>query len=96
MPLGYEARTTLVHLALQLGGRDAYRRLLANPADPLAARLTAAAGMPLDSVIARWHGQVMASRPTTVLLPAWAFVVAMGWTALFAVCGLRSTRWRVT
>ena len=95
-PLGYEARTTLVHLALRLGGRDAYRRLLANPADPLAARLTAAAGMPVDSLISRWRGQVMSSRPRPVPLPAWAFAVALGWTALFAFCGLRSTRWRAS
>ncbi len=93
-PLGYDARGTLVHLALRLGGRDAYRRLLANPAAPIADRLAAAAGEPVDSLVARWRAQVIASRPATVLLPAWGFAVALGWTALFAVCGLRSSRWR--
>ena len=95
-PLGYEARATLVHLALRLGGRDAYRRLLANPSEPLRARLAAAAGVPLDSLIDRWRGDVIASRPATVLLPAWAFAVALAWTALFAGCGLWSTRWRAS
>jgi len=94
-PLGYDARGTLVHLALRLGGRDAYRRLLANPAAPIADRLAAAAGAPVDSLVARWRAQVIASRPATVLLPGWAFAVALGWTALFAACGLRSSRWRV-
>jgi hypothetical protein len=93
-PLGYEARATLAHVALRLGGRDAYRRLLANPSDPLPARLAAAAGMPLDSLVDRWRGDMMASRPATVLLPAWAFAVALAWTAFFAGCGLWSTRWR--
>jgi hypothetical protein len=93
-PLGYEARATLVHVALRLGARDAYRRLLANPSDPLPARLAAAAGMPLDSLVGRWRGDMMASRPATVLLPAWAFAVALAWTALFAGCGVWSTRWR--
>ena len=95
-PIGSEGRATLVHVALRAGGRDAYRRLLANPSDPLASRLAAAAGMPLDSLVTRWRGDVIASRPATVLLPAWAFAVALAWTALFAGCGLWSTRWRAT
>jgi hypothetical protein len=95
-PLGFEARATLVHVALRAGGRDAYRRLLANPSDPLAARLAAASGMPLDSLVDRWRGDMIASRPATVLLPAWAFAVALAWTALFAGCGVWSTRWRAS
>jgi hypothetical protein len=93
-PLASDARATLVHLALSLGGRDAYRRLLMNPTSPMAERLAAAAGTPVDSLVARWRAQVIASRPTTVLLPVWAFAVALGWTAVFAVCGLWSSRWR--
>lgn len=95
-PLGYEARATLVYVALRLGGRDAYRRLLAKPSDPLAVRLAAAAGVPLDSLVVRWREDMMASRPATVLLPAWAFAVALAWTALFAGCGVWSTRWRAS
>jgi hypothetical protein len=94
-PLAYDGRATLVHLALRFGGRDAYRRLLANPAAPMTDRLAAAAGVPVDSLVARWRAQVMASRPATVLLPTWAFAVALGWTAFFAACGLWSSRWRV-
>lgn len=95
-PLGYDARATLTHLALRLGGRDAYRRLLANPSAPIADRLSAAAGTSLDSLVTRWRAEVIAARPATVFLPAWAFAVALGWTAVFAACGLRSSRWRVT
>lgn len=95
-PLGYEARATLVHLALRTGGRDAYRRLLANPSDPLTARLASAAGIPLDSLVDRWRANVIASRPLPVLLPAWAFAVALVWTAIFAGCGVWSTRWRAS
>ncbi len=95
-PLASDARATLAHLALRLGGRDAYRRLLANPTAPMAERLAAAAVTPVDSLVGRWRAQVIASRPATVLLPVWAFAVALGWTAVFAVCGLRSSRWRVT
>lgn len=95
-PLGYEARATLVHLALRLGGREAYRRLLANPSGTVGARLAAAAGVPLESVVDRWRRDIIASRPATVLLPTWAFAVALAWTAIFAGCGLWSTRWRAT
>jgi hypothetical protein len=94
--LGYDARATLAHFALRLGGRDAYHRLLASSTMPMADRLAVAAGTSLDSLVARWRAQVIASRPATVLLPTWAFAVALGWTAFFAICGLRSSRWRVT
>lgn len=94
-PLGYGAQATIVQSALRLGGRDAYRRLLADPAAPIADRLAAAAGIPLDSLLARWRAEVVASRPAPVALPTWAFVVAMGWMAVFATCGMRSSRWRV-
>jgi len=96
MPLGYDARATLAHLALRLGGRDAYRRLLTTPTAPMADRLAVASGTSLDSLVARWRTEVIASRPATVLLPVWAFAVALGWTVFFGVCGLRSSRWRVT
>jgi hypothetical protein len=93
-PLGNDARATLVHTALRLGGRDAYRRLLANPAVPVADRLSAAAGVRPDSLVALWRAEVMASRPATVLLTAWRFAAALAWMAMFAACGLRSSRWR--
>ena len=94
-PLGNDARVTLAHFAVRLGGRDAYRRLLANPNAPIGDRLSAAAGINLDSLVARWRTQVIAARPPTVFLPIWAFTVALGWTVFFAACGLRSSRWRV-
>ncbi len=83
-----------MHAALRLGGRDAYRRLLANPAAPIADRLAAAAGVPHDSLVTVWRADVIASRPATVLLPTWRFAAALVWMALFAACGLRSSRWR--
>jgi len=93
-PLGYDARATLVHAALRLGGRDAYRRLLANPTVPIADRLSAAAGVRHDSLVMLWRAEVMAARPATVLLPAWRVAAALAWMAMFATCGLRSSRWR--
>src|SRR5262249_6778464 len=53
-PLDQTARMLLVREALRAGGRDAYRRLVANPNAPLGTRLASAAGMSLDSLVTRW------------------------------------------
>jgi hypothetical protein len=95
-PLGYDARETLVHIALRHGGRDAYQRLIATPRAPIADRLASAAGMSIDTLVSRWRGEILASRPKPVALPPWGVWAALGWTAVFAACGLRSSRWRVT
>lgn len=94
-PLTQGARVTLVREALRLGGRDAYRRLLAEPAAPLADRVAAAAGIPVDSLMSDWRRSILAARPKPVTLPLWAFFTACGWMAFFAACGLRSSRWRL-
>src|SRR5712692_10445880 len=94
-PLGADARFTLVHLALRLGGREAYHRLLADPQASVGARLAAAGGVSEDSLVARWHAEIIAARPPPVEMPTWAFVIALGWMMFFAGCGLRSSRWRI-
>ncbi len=94
-PLGADARVTLVHLALRLGGREAYHRLLAGREAPIGARLASAAGVSQDSLLARWREEILAARPSAVALPPWAFLFALGWVVVFAGCGLRSSRWRL-
>jgi len=94
-PLTHDARTTLVDVALHLGGRDAYHRLAASVGLPIADRLAAAGGIAIDSLLSRWRAEILASRPTPVSLPPWGLWIALGWTILFAVFGLRSSRWRV-
>ncbi len=94
-PLAATARVVLVREALRAGGRDAYRRLVARPTDPMAARLSNAAAMDLDSLVARWRDAVLAARPVPLTLPWWAGVAALGWTAFFGFCALRSSRWRL-
>jgi hypothetical protein len=94
-PLTQGVRLTLIREALRLGGRDAYRRLLAQPAAPLADRMAAAAGVPVESLLADWRRSMLTARPRPVTLPLWAFFTAVGWMAFFAACGLRSSRWRL-
>jgi len=93
-PLGINARQTLVVAALRLGGRDAYRRLLAHPEASMAVRLSQAAGVPLDTLLARWRAEVVAARPASVMLAPFGPLVGLGWTALFGLCALGSSRWR--
>ena len=93
-PLASPARMLLVREALGVGGRDAYRRLVASPDAPMGARLASAAGIPLDSLVRRWRARAFAARPAPLALPWWATVAAVGWTAFFGFCAMQSSRWR--
>src|SRR2546425_9174539 len=53
-PLTYDARAALVHLALRLGGRGAYHRLVATPGKPIADRPARAAGVGGDNLLLPW------------------------------------------
>jgi len=94
-PLDHAARILLVRTALRAGGRDAYRRLVARPNAAIGERLASAAGMDIDSLVVRWRNDVIASRPRPLTLPWWASFAALGWTAFFGFCALRSSRWRL-
>ena len=95
-PLTYDARAALVQIALRLGGREAYHRLVATPGKPIADRLAGAAGVSVDSLVSLWRSEILAARPAPVTVPPWGPWAALGWTAVFAVCALRSSRWRVS
>jgi hypothetical protein len=94
-PLDAEARAVLLELAVRQGGPSTFQRLLDAPDSAMGARLAAATGIPEDSLVAGWREAVLRARPTPVSLPPWGLWLALGWTMLFATCGLRSSRWRV-
>ena len=94
-PLARIARLTLLREALHAGGREAYARLVASPAMPMSARLSDAAAMDIDTVVARWRNRILGTRPVALTVPWWAVLVAVGWTAFFGVCAVRSSRWRL-
>lgn len=94
-PLLSESHKLLVHLALQRGGRDAYRRLIADSTASLAMRIESSAGIPIDSLIAAWRTAVVAARPEPVSLPAGEALATLGWVVLMGYFGLRSSRWRL-
>lgn len=88
------ARQLLLHLALVIGGRDAYARLIRRPFDPIDSRLAQAAGAPIDQLLERWHAAVIAGRPEPVTPPVREVLVGLGWVAILGCCCLRSSRWR--
>ena len=94
-PLGDDARHLLVHTVLRIGGPESYQRLLADPNLALDDRLSHAAGISVDSVVARWRAGVIAGRPTPVALPRWGALAAVGWILVFGGCAMRSSRWRI-
>jgi hypothetical protein len=95
-PLDYQARLSLLVLAIETGGAGAIARLLDRPDQDMSERVSAAAGISADSLTGRWIAMVRAARPTPVSLPPWGAWIALGWIGVFATCGLRSSRWRVS
>jgi hypothetical protein len=87
-------RADLFLAALDLGGSEAWTRIVAaNPESPVAA-LEAAAGMPADSVIARWRTGIMTLRPDEKPLHLRGVLLAAGWTAVLLAGTLGVSRWR--
>jgi hypothetical protein len=93
-PLLHDARQSLARLALDAGGRGAYRRLAGGRGQPLAERLAAAARISSDSLIRRWRTAVLAARPRAVPIAAAGAWTALSWAVVFGLLALRSTRWR--
>lgn len=94
-PLPPGAHRSLARLAVRLGGPGGYRRLTADSARPLAARLEQAAGVPIDSLVERWRADLLARRPPPVSLPRFGVGIGLGWVLVFGLCGLGSSRWRI-
>lgn len=88
-------RVGLATLAVRLGGREAYNRLMADSLAPMAARLGDASGVPLNSLLAAWHAAVVAARPKPVAIPPFGAAVGLGWGLVFGLAALKSSRWRV-
>lgn len=93
-PLSVTARLLLLALALDAGGPNAFPRLLEHPDRSMDARLEAASGVPVDSLVAQWRRDVLATHPKTVAADARAAWGAVFWGVLFTIAALRSTRWR--
>ena len=92
-PMGLQARTTLVRLAVHMGGAGAVERLLDGDQSPLE-RLSIAARMPVDSVIQRWQTSARTLRSSSRDLSAQVVLGALFWSLALGALSLRSSRWR--
>lgn len=93
-PFSVTARASLANLALRQGGDAAFERLAMHPTGGLGDRLAFAAGVPLDSLLVLWRGEVLRARPATVAVSGASTAAALGWVALLGLMALRSSRWR--
>jgi hypothetical protein len=93
-PFSAHVRQLLLGMAIDTGGSGAFERLIATENQPLDARLAAAAGIPIDSLVGWWRGRVLAAHPKTVAADERAAWAAVGWGVLLIAIALRSSRWR--
>ena len=94
-PLRVVARTSLLALVLEEGGSEAWDRLAADSAGPIADRLAHAAGTDVDGLLESWRARVLAAGPAHSAGLGGSWVVTLVWVALLAAVASRSTRWRL-
>lgn len=86
-------RAAVLRHALAVGGDGAVARLLTAPEEP-AARLEAAAGVPLDTLLIGWRKRVRETRVPSSDLSVGITLMALGWATGLGALSLRSSRWR--
>jgi hypothetical protein len=92
--LSTRAAWTLLASVRDLDGGGALARFFGDTAGPVVPRLERAAGMPLDSLLARWRETVLAHRPPPTAVPGIAQWLVLGWAGVLVALATRSTRWR--
>jgi hypothetical protein len=87
-------QSSLVHFALAQGGADAHARLRSTASLPLDARLAAASGTSVDSLVMAWRTHVMSAQPSPLTLTPSAAVTAILYILGCGALAMRSSRWR--
>jgi hypothetical protein len=93
-PLSGTTRRTLLVTALQMGGSGSLTRLLAKPDQPITLRLQHAAGADEATLLARWRGSVMSTRPAGTQISSGMALSSVLWMTALVTLALRSSRWR--
>jgi hypothetical protein len=97
VPLDRDARTALVSVALEMGGRGSFARFGEPAAFPADFReiISRTARTEADAVMAEWHRRVIAAKPDRPRADREARVGSLLWILLFTAFAARSTRWRL-
>ena len=94
-PFSTEARASLLGHALWTGGTGAFHRLRTTEAATPMDRLSAAAGMPFDSLLASWRNEVLEARPSSWAGFGRSPMAILFWVLFFGALAVRSTRCRL-
>ena len=92
-PLGPAARQSLLGLAMTIGGRGSYARMVTAP-PVLSAQLTAASRLPTDSLVARWRARVLTTKAANNTMTPGLAAMSLFWVAACGGLALGSSRWR--
>jgi hypothetical protein len=92
--LAADTRASLFLHALELGGADAYARLLDDAPD-VATRLAHAANRPIDELLISWRHAVQEARPRVLAGVIQDGLWAVLWLTGLSFLAMRSTRWRL-
>lgn len=95
IPLSGSTRSSILWLALQRGGTDAWSRLVEHSSAPPEEVLERVSGMELDDLVAEWRRWVLANRPISHAGLGGRSALTLLWIALFLTLATRSTRWRL-
>lgn len=93
-PAPVRLRIGLLRHALHVGGAGAIERMLTGSAQNPAARLEAAAGVPIDSLIGSWQARVRETRAPSEDLTIGITIMSLAWATGMGALSLRSSRWR--
>jgi hypothetical protein len=86
-------RSDLLFTALSVGGRGAWSRFVSAANVGIEPALVAAAAMPLDSLLARWRGGLLALRPIQGPMTPPVALAALCWSAAFLAGAIGAARW---
>jgi hypothetical protein len=92
--LSARATGTLLLTVGDVGGSSALARFFSDTGVAIVPRLEAAAGIPIDSLLARWREMILAHRPAPTAVPAAMQWFVLGWATALVALATRSTRWR--
>jgi hypothetical protein len=95
IPLGTWSRASMVAEALTQGGEGAFSRLIEDPDLSIKDRLALAAGMPADTLAARWRERTISARPQVHAGLLLSPIPLLFWLLLLLYFATRSTHWRL-
>ncbi|HEV8599793.1 MAG TPA: hypothetical protein VGQ69_10570 [Gemmatimonadales bacterium] len=86
-------RGDLLLTALEAGGEGAWERLRLAATKPVTDQLTAAAALPIDSLLAQWRASLLVLRPTDHSLTAQQAIVTAFWAITLMAGAIGVSRW---